>query len=220
MSDFCLGKVRHYLLFPTAPLPLFLSLLSLFLQYPQFLTLTLLFSMPPRKRYQWNGMEEDLEDNRPSRSQKKRESTALQQMGEELAVLSPSQLATMPISDSIRNALLEWQKLSSHEGKRRQMQYIGRLMREEGDAQAIQDALALLKLGHAGETASFKKLELLRDQLMQASPDELDTLLSPFPSEEKTLRDLVLRARNEREHNRPPHAFRSLFRKLRELNID
>lgn len=176
--------------------------------------------MPPRKRYQWNGIEEDLEDNRPSRSQKKRESTALQQMGEELAVLSPSQLATMPISDSIRNALLEWQKLSSHEGKRRQMQYIGRLMREEGDAQAIQDALALLKLGHAGETASFKKLELLRDQLMQASPDELDTLLSPFPSEEKTLRDLVLRARNEREHNRPPHAFRSLFRKLRELNID
>lgn len=217
MSDFCLGKIRHYLLFPTALLPLFLSL---FLQYPQFLTLTLLFSMPPRKRYQWNGIEEDLEDNRPSRSQKKRESTALQQMGEELAVLSPSQLATMPISDSIRTALLEWQKLSSHEGKRRQMQYIGRLMREEGDAQAIQDALALLKLGHAGETASFKKLELLRDQLMQASPDELDTLLSPFPSEEKTLRDLVLRARNEREHNRPPHAFRSLFRKLRELNID
>ncbi len=176
--------------------------------------------MPPKKRYQWNELEEELEDDRPSRSQKKRESTALQKLGEELAILSPSQLAGMPVTDSIRNALLEWQKLSSHEGRRRQMQYIGRLMREEGDASAIRDALDLLKLGQAGETASFKKAELLREQLMQASPSELDTLLAPFPSAEKDLRDLVIRARNEREHGRPPHAFRALFRKLRELPAD
>ena len=175
--------------------------------------------MSPKKRYQWNEMEEDLDEMRPSRSQKKRESTALQQLGEELATLSASQLAAMPLSDSTRTALLDWQKLSSHEGRRRQMQYIGRLMREEKDSSAIRKALDILKLGHLGETASLQRVEQLRDQLLQASPAELDTLLEPFPAEEKTLRELVDRARNEREHGRPPHAFRALFRKLRELTV-
>ena len=176
--------------------------------------------MPPRKRSQWNGSEEAYEDDRPSRSQKKRDSTALQRMGEELAALSPSQIMAMPLSDAIRDALLEWQQLSSHEGRRRQMQYVGRLMREEGDASAIREALDRLRLGHAGETASFRKTEHLRDQLMQASPAELDTLLEPLSSEDQTaLRDLVARARNEREHGRPPHAFRALFRRLRDLPV-
>ncbi len=174
--------------------------------------------MPPKKRYQWDTISSEYDDDRPSRSQKKRDSTALQVMGEELSALSPSVLAKMPISNNIREALIEWQRLGSHEGRRRQMQYVGRLMREEGDAQAIREALDRLKLGHAGETASFKRFEKLRDDLMIASEAELDELLAPFASEDaKELRELTAKARNEREHGRPPHAFRALFRKLKSL---
>lgn len=171
--------------------------------------------MPPKKRYQWDTINAARDDERPSRSQKKRESTALQNMGEELAALAPSVLEKMPLTPNIREAVLEWQRLSSHEGRRRQMQYIGRLMREEGDAPAVREALDSLKLGHGLQTAAFKRCEKLRDDLMAASPAETETLLAPYAEADAAeLRDLISRARNEKEHGRPPHAFRALFRKL------
>ena len=129
-------------------------------------------------------------------------------MGEELTTLGSSVLAKMPLTPNIREAVLEWQRLSSHEGRRRQMQYIGRLMREEADPQAVRDALDAIKLGHTGETASF----------MNATDAEMDTLLAAFSAEDATeIRDLTAKARNEREHSRPPHAYRALFRKLKSL---
>lgn len=176
-------------------------------------------SMPPKKRYQWDTITTAGEDDRPSRSQKKRESTALQNMGEELAVLAPSVLEKMPLTPNIREALLEWQRLSSHEGRRRQMQYVGRLMREEGDALAVREALDALKLGQGLQSAAFKRCEKLRDDLMAAAPAETEALLSPYGEEDAAeLRDLIARARNEKEHGRPPHAFRALFRKLKTLS--
>ncbi|MEG2140134.1 MAG: ribosome biogenesis factor YjgA [Bilophila sp.] len=174
--------------------------------------------MPIKKRYQWNPQGEEAGDERPSRSQKKRDSTALQNMGEELSALSPSVLAKMPVTQSIRDAVREWQKVASHEGRRRQMQYIGRLMREEADETAVREALDALKAGQTIETASFKHLEKLRDELMLATPAETVTLLAAFSVENQgEVRDLVAKARNEREHGRPPHAFRALFRKLKTL---
>ncbi len=174
--------------------------------------------MPPKKRYQWDTIT-TAEDARPSRSQKKRESTALQNMGEELAVLAPSVLEKMPLTPNIREALLEWQRLSSHEGRRRQMQYVGRLMREAGDALAVREALDALKLGQGLQSAAFKRCEKLRDDLMAAAPAETEALLSPYGEEDAAeLRDLIARARNEKEHGRPPHAFRALFRKLKTLS--
>ena len=175
--------------------------------------------MPPKKRYQWDTITTAGKDDRPSRSQKKRESTALQNMGEELAVLAPSVLEKMPLTPNIREALLEWQRLSSHEGRRRQMQYVGRLMREEGDALAVREALDALKLGQGLQSAAFKRCEKLRDDLMAAAPAETEALLSPYGEEDAAeLRDLIARARNEKEHGRPPHAFRALFRKLKTLS--
>ena len=165
--------------------------------------------MPPKKRYQWDTKDSEFEDDRPSRSQKKRDSTALQRMGEELTTLGSSVLAKMPLTPNIREAVLEWQRLSSHEGRRRQMQYIGRLMREEADPQAVRDALDAIKLGHTGETASFKRSEKLRDDLMSATDAEMEDATE--------IRDLTAKARNEREHSRPPHAYRALFRKLKSL---
>ena len=174
--------------------------------------------MPPKKRYQWDTKDSEFEDDRPSRSQKKRDSTALQRMGEELTTLGSSVLAKMPLTPNIREAVLEWQRLSSHEGRRRQMQYIGRLMREEADPQAVRDALDAIKLAHPGHTASSKRSENLREDRQSATEAELETLLAAFPAEDAAeIRDLTAKARNEREHSRPPHAYRALFRKLKSL---
>ena len=174
--------------------------------------------MPRNKTYQWHRTQESLDDDRPSRSQKKRDSTQLQGLGEELSALAPSVLESIPLSQDLRGAILEWQQMGSRESRRRQMQYIGRLMREEPDVDAISQALAKLRLGHAGETLRFRQAEALRTALMEASPVELGKLLEPYGQQDE-LRDLIARARNEQEHSRPPHAFRLLFRKLREAMI-
>ncbi len=89
-----------------------------------------------------------------SRSQKKREGTALQNLGEQLAALSPSALTSLELPDALLDALREWHKVKTHEAKRRQMQYIGRLMREEGDEAAIRERLdALLAPGREESAA-------------------------------------------------------------------
>ncbi|MEI3479095.1 MAG: DUF615 domain-containing protein [Bilophila sp.] len=98
------------------------------------------------------------------------------------------------------------------------MQYVGRLMREEGDALAVREALDALKLGQGLQSAAFKRCEKLRDDLMAAAPAETEALLSSYGEDAAELRDLIARARNEKEHGRPPHAFRALFRKLKTLS--
>ena len=83
-------------------------------------------------------------------------------------------------------------------------------MREEADPQAVRGALDAIRLGHAGETASFKRSEKLRDDLMIATDAEMDALLAAFPAEDAAeIRGLTAKARNEREHSRPPHAYRA-----------
>ncbi|MDR2892441.1 MAG: DUF615 domain-containing protein [Deltaproteobacteria bacterium] len=82
-----------------------------------------------------------------SRSQKKRESSALQNLGEELAALSQSQVANFELDEDLRAAIVELHKLKKHEATRRQMQYIGRLMREldEDEVTAISRQLEALR---------------------------------------------------------------------------
>ena len=104
--------------------------------------------MAPRKRYQWQdgALREDADS--PSRSEKKRRSSALQELGEKLAALPPAAQDDMPISPDMREALALLARITDREGRRRQMQFIGRLMREaqeEGTLQPVLDALAVLE---------------------------------------------------------------------------
>lgn len=185
--------------------------------------------MPRKNHYQWNTTESNEQNEQPSRSQKKRDSTALQVMGEEVAALSDNVLESLPVSPLFKDAVRELRRFSSHESRRRQLQYIGRLMREETDVTALRDALDALKTGHAEGSAAFKRAERVRDTLMTASTDDIASLLLAFlPKNEDVdraqviaeIQELVQKARNEREHKRPPHAFRALFRRLREVQAD
>ncbi len=101
--------------------------------------------MPRRQRYQIGGEEEEV---RVSRSQKKRESAALQATGEALARMPASRRALLPLPLEVKACLDEYDRLSGFEAKRRQLQFLGRLMREvreEGTLQPLLDALKRLE---------------------------------------------------------------------------
>jgi len=100
----------------------------------------------PRKNSWQIGGEEAAE--KPSRSQKKRDSAALQKLGEQLAGLPPARLAALPLPDDLKKALAACAGMKSYGAKRRQLQYVGRLMREaqeEGSLDSLPAALAALE---------------------------------------------------------------------------
>lgn len=101
--------------------------------------------MPRKNRYQIGG---EAEEERVSRSQKKRDSAALQAVGERLAKMPAVKRARLPLPVDLKEGMEEYDRLSGYEAKRRQLQYIGRLMREaqeEGTLQPVLDALAVLE---------------------------------------------------------------------------
>lgn len=96
--------------------------------------------MAHRKSYQWEPETPEEETQRKSRSQKKRESTALQDLGEEISNLPMRVIADLPLTPALLTAFRDLQKIPSHGAHRRQLQYIGRLMRELGDTSPLEEA--------------------------------------------------------------------------------
>ena len=151
-----------------------------------------------------------------SKSQKKRDMHALQDMGAALVELSPERLGRIEMPEELRGAIREAQRLSRHEARRRQMQYIGRLMRDV-DPAPIREALDAINGASAIETARQHRLERLRERLLE---DEtvLTEIGAAHPGADLTrLRQLRRGALHEREAGKPPKNFRELFRKLREI---
>ena len=140
----------------------------------------------------------------------------LQALGVALVELPESQLAAMQIADELREAVLEAKRTKSHEGKRRQLQYVGRLMREVDPApiRAQLDALT----GHsAQEAARHRRLEALREKLL-ADDEALTAYISEHADADlQGLRTLIRNARREQKEGRPPRAYRELFRVLKAL---
>lgn len=169
-------------------------------------------------KYQWSSTDTDGEDEWVSRSQRKRESTMLQLMGEELCTLGDGKLKKMNLPPILLEAVLEAKRITDHEGKRRQVQYVGRVMREEVDGAEIRKALDAIAEGHATDTQHLKAVEHLRDQLLQAESAELATLCGQFGDNAARVQELVEKTRAEKAASRPPHSFRALFRLLAELH--
>lgn len=154
---------------------------------------------------------------RPSKSQKKRDSLALQDLGGELVDLSSIQLARIEMPDALRLAVREAQRITSNGAKRRQMQYIGRLMRDT-DAAPIQAALDAIKGASVAAKAREQRLERLRGRLIENEQALADITIA-FPSADlQQLRQLRRNALKEQEGGKPPRAFREIFRLLRELD--
>ena len=153
-----------------------------------------------------------------SKSQIKREMLALQALGERLAELSSDQIKKIELPLELRDALLMCKTIGKGEARRRQLQYIGALMREV-DPEPIQKALDAIDSGNRQDELQFRELERWRDKLIDGHDDVADEILSRFPgTDRQTLRQLVLNARKEREGQKHPGASRALFRFLRGLS--
>ena len=163
-----------------------------------------------------NPDDQDLPD-RPSKSQKKRDAHALQDIGTQLVALSAEQLKRIDMPDTLRIAIAEAQRTRSHEGLRRQMQYVGKVMRGVDTAPLI-DALDVIRGLSAEAIAREHMLERMRERLM-ADEQVLGDIAAQWPGADLTrLRTLRRNALREREQNKPPRAFREIFRELRQLD--
>lgn len=138
----------------------------------------------------------------------------LQALGVALARLSEPQIETIQIPEELRQALLEAKRLKSHEARRRQMQYIGRLMREV-DAAPIRSRLAELE-GHSAQAgARHRRVEAWRERLL-ADDAALTEFAATFPAADlQALRASIRNARKERKEGKPPRAYRELYRVLK-----
>jgi ribosome-associated protein len=155
----------------------------------------------------------------PSKSQLKREMTALQKLGEKLVNLKPRQLHDIPLPEHLLLAIEAAQKISSHGAKRRQLQYIGKLMRSI-DPEPIQTALDKLYSGQQHETHEFHDLEEWRTRLLTGDDAVINDFLEIYPNTDRQqLRQLLRNARKENEVNKPHGALKALFRYLREVQL-
>src|SRR5881394_3754156 len=141
----------------------------------------------------------------------------LQALGAELVELSESVLSDLRMPDDLRAAVLAAKRITAHEGRRRQIQYIGRLMRDV-DPAPLREALDALTGQSAAEAARHRCLEALREKLLANDTALTDYVSTHAGADLQELRTLIRNARREQKEGRPPRAFRELFRLLKSLD--
>ncbi|MEK6210750.1 MAG: ribosome biogenesis factor YjgA [Pseudomonadota bacterium] len=158
-------------------------------------------------------MEEELQI---SKTQRKREMQALQDLGEELVALGTDKLAELDLPTRLLDAVLEAKRISKFGALRRQMQYLGRLMRD-ADADAIGSQLDVWKGTSVAETARLHSIERWRTRLI-GDDLALGEFVVQFPhADTQRLRALIRNVKREAEAKKPPKSFRELFQELREI---
>jgi len=163
------------------------------------------------------------ETQEPSRSQLRRDALDILKLAEALAALSEAQLARVPLADDLREEVRRTRAITSHIARKRQAQFLAKQLRKLEDEQIepIRAALAQDRASAHREAAELHQLEIWRDRLLDEGDEALDQLLALHPSADRQrLRQLMRNALAERKASKPPHAYRELFRALRELGDD
>ena len=156
-----------------------------------------------------------MEDESPSKTQKKAQMHALQKLGAELVELSRERLASMNLPEKLVEAVREAQRITAHEGRRRQMQYIGKVMRDV-DPAPIRERLDAWRGVSKAEVARQHTLERTRERLI-ADDMALTEFAHKHPGVDlQALRNLIRNARKETAEGRPPKAFREIFKVIRD----
>jgi ribosome-associated protein len=154
------------------------------------------------------------DDTRPSKTQRKKHMLALQDLGAELVALNDEQLASMALPENLHEAVSAAQRITSFEGRRRQLQYIGKLMRTI-DADPIRERLDIWKASSREHSARLHRIERWRERLL-AEESALAEFMENHPrADAQQLRALVRNTQRERAENKPPRSYRALFQFLR-----
>lgn len=157
--------------------------------------------------------DDDTRDERPSKTQLKQQAHELQTLGLELAELPEDRLAATAMPDALREAILDYRRTKSHEGRRRQLQYVGKQMRF-ADPEPLREAVAAFKLGSARDTLMLHEAERWRAELI-ADEDATTRWAASYPqSDLQRLRSLVRTARKDAAaapEQRSGRGYRELF---------
>jgi ribosome-associated protein len=158
-----------------------------------------------------------MQDEFVSKTKRKQEMHDLQALGTALVRLSEMQLTSLGLGEDLTRAVLEAKRISSREAKRRQLQFIGRLMREV-DAGPIRARLEALEGHSAQATARHRRLEAWRKRLLEDDGALTDFAAAHSAADVQALRALIRNARKEQQQGKPPRAFRELFRFLKDAD--
>jgi ribosome-associated protein len=157
-----------------------------------------------------------MNNEKTSKTRRKRAVHELQALGEELVELNEKQLAAVALPESLFDAVRHAQTITKHEARRRQMQYIGKLMRRV-DPAPIRAALDAFQAPSRSQAAIHKRIEAWRERLL-AAPAALGELLAEYPQANiRQLGALIDGVGREREAGKPPRSYRELYQALRAL---
>jgi ribosome-associated protein len=175
---------------------------------------------PNRGACGFQSSEFEQEYERPSKTELKRQSDALQALGAELVDAPRDRVKRVPMPEDVREAILTCQSITNHEGRRRAMQFVGKKMRtlDEEEVAVIQRTIEGWKGASKADTAAMHALERRRDKLL-TDDNALTTLLSENPElDVQQLRTLIRNARKEQAENKPPKAYREIFQILKQVD--
>ncbi|HEY0064337.1 MAG TPA: ribosome biogenesis factor YjgA [Telluria sp.] len=174
---------------------------------------------PNRGACGFQSSEFEQEYERPSKSELKRQMSELQKLGEELVAEARDRVKRVPMPEDVREAILMCQTITNHEGRRRQMQFVGKKMRtlDEEEIAVIQRTIDSWKGMSKADTAALHALERRREKLL-ADDKALTVLLGEHPElDGQHLRTLIRNARKEQAENKPPKAYREIFQILKDV---
>lgn len=157
-----------------------------------------------------------MSDELPSKTQRKREMHELQALGAALVDLNDEQLASMDLPERLLDAVNDARRMSKFEARRRQLQYIGKLMRDV-DPEPIRRRLAVWDAASHAHTARLHLIERWRARLLD-EPGALAELVREYPHADPAKLELLIRnTAREREARQPPKSYRAIFKLLNEI---
>jgi len=155
-------------------------------------------------------------DERPSKSQLKREMHELQDLGETFIAMKPKERERFPLSDEFIRAIEETDRIRAREARRRHMQYVGKLIRKE-DLDGIQAVFDEIEQTQINRDHALNRLEKWRDRLIEEGTPAIEAFIADYPDvDRQALRQLIRNAAKEREQNKPPTNAKRLFKLIRE----
>ena len=167
------------------------------------------------------GHDEDSGEFRsPSRSEQRRAALDVLALGERLASLAPAQLAKLPVPEALLPHIADTRRITSHVARKRQVAFLAKQMRREDPEalDAIRDALEAGGDAARRETALLHRAETTREQLLAGGDEAMTAFLGSHPdADRQRLRQLVRNAADERAKDKPPRAYRELFREIKGL---
>ena len=169
----------------------------------------------------YNDDHEPEEEFGKSKSQLKREMQALQDLGKRMLDLRNDQLATLPISETLKSAIAESSRIRQNEAKRRHLQYIGKVIRQEDDPEELARQIDAFDAGSEEHTRRLHLAERWRDQMIEKGDPAVGEFLDYCASADvQHLRNLARNARKDVQKDKQTGQSRKLFRYLRECIDD